>query len=171
MRYTLRMACFNPDSPMFFGSHEYTYPTYAEALNVAYRSAINECLNLNLDADDGNYFDLELIPDEYLDENKGIVEIATVWYDKPQNNRCNDLQYRPVTCYQVVAVEDVESYSQAIITKYKRENVPRIKVFFERQTGDTLYAAEYSNEAFNSHRTALDAYNEADEYCGKRFSK
>ena len=171
MIYTLRTACFDPDNPMYFESLGHTYPTYAEALNAAYRAAINECLNLNQDADDGNYFDLELDPDEYLDENKGFVDIATVWYDKPQNNRYNDLQYRPVTCYQVIEVEDVESYSQAIIAKYGQEKVPRIKTIFERKTGDILYTADYSKVAFNSHRKAIDAYNEAEEYCRKRLTK
>ena len=167
--FTLRFACFEPDGEMHFEHHTQGYPSYEEALNTAYRAAINEYQDLNNDAADGSYFDIELDTEEYLDESLGYADAAVCWYDKPQNDRCDSLQYKPVTCYQVIEVEDTEIYSQALSVKYEGKHVPRLITTFEPKTGETFYTADLSDAVFHSHKHAIDAYEEADDYCKRKF--
>lgn len=110
--FKLKIFCNDGEFGQYLEDGIGTYETYDKALIACYENAISETVELMMDSDYFNWFEVERdfeITEAYMvEELKDIVffPVATVYYDHAPWERENDCDIQIVTGYAIVEIKE-----------------------------------------------------------------
>lgn len=154
-KYKVLLTCHDfANKPSYFDESLDTFDTETEAENYMYHSAIDELESLcGILDEDGAFPELRFVP-TMQDEEYNLVINA---WDGPD--------YRPVTCYKVMSVDELVEFFNAKLRKTHGQSVTvQIHTYEEDDGSIWFYYTSVKYGESDTYKTANEAYAAANDY-------